>query len=471
MRKTLSHSKKSGDSPSLKTRKVLIAPICISLFLLLSGCQPDKPPRTPDRIFVIGIDGADWAFIDPLIQKGVLPNFAQLKKESTWCNLFTLRPTISPVIWTSMATGLKVEHHGVLSWRKGDQMVTSNWREGVPFWEIADRMGWYVAIINWWATYPATRLYNGLMVTDRFRLGIQWADEPGMVYPPKFSKRFKRYFQQISLGRLLQTMEAYGFPTRRRLKESAPHLLKQENVRQILQQLGMFFYQDMVIHKVALDVLKHDNPRLFTVTYRIVDILSHFASTFQPDTTWLEEARKTLPREVIQKRWNDPDVVRYRSQLNQRFSTMIAPALRWMDDRLGELLAFAGPGDAVIVVSDHGFRWRGQGFDHSRLIPGVPLTHGIFAMKGPDVRRGPCIKPVSVLHIAPLILGLVGAPLSEELAFDFPAFLFKNPDSWADLRRVKAYRRYHLDVNPEEVKRRASDKELEEELRSLGYIK
>ena len=445
--------------------------IALSFLMFFAGCRHTPEPVKPARIFIFGIDGAAWDYIDILIEKGALPHFARFKKAGAWCTLHTLRPTISPVIWTSMATGLRVQQHGILSWKKGDQLITSSWREGVPFWEIADRMGWTVGIVNWWATYPATRLYNGIMVTDRFRLGFKWAADPGIVFPRKRGKQLRKHFTKISLPAFLSEAAHYGFPTRRSIKETHPELLDDPVVRDTLEKVNLFLYQDMVVHRVALDVLNHDKPRLFAVIYRIVDIMSHYATVFDTDKSWIYEARKNLSAEVLRTRRNDPKVIYRLRKLNERFAEAIRPSLTWVDDRLGELLRHTTPADAVLLVSDHGFRWRGRSFDHSVEVPGLPLTHGIFALMAPDVRKGPCRRAMSVYHIAPLVLGLVGAPLSRELAFDFPADLFLHPERWrVDLRRVRAYRRAHLDVDPGASRRRATDRELEKNLKALGYI-
>ncbi|HNX99042.1 MAG TPA: alkaline phosphatase family protein, partial [Candidatus Aminicenantes bacterium] len=85
-----------------------------SLFFLivtLAGfqlsCQRggEPAPGTRPVVVLVGLDGADWSLIDPLIDQGKLPLFKELKEKGAWGTLRTATPAKSPVIWTSIATG------------------------------------------------------------------------------------------------------------------------------------------------------------------------------------------------------------------------------------------------------------------------------------------------------------------------------------------------------------------------------
>ena len=56
------------------------------------------------KIFILGIDGADWKVLVPLISKGLLPNFGKLLATSSYGYLET-DEACSPISWTSIATG------------------------------------------------------------------------------------------------------------------------------------------------------------------------------------------------------------------------------------------------------------------------------------------------------------------------------------------------------------------------------
>jgi hypothetical protein len=88
----------------------------LSVFFLFSVKAPVNP------VVLIGLDGADWNIIHPLFERGKLPHIARFVEEGSWGVLETMRPTKSPVIWTSIATGKSMLKHGILDY----QFVTEN---------------------------------------------------------------------------------------------------------------------------------------------------------------------------------------------------------------------------------------------------------------------------------------------------------------------------------------------------------
>ena len=81
--------------------------------LIPAGCSaPDPVPTAP--ILLIGVDGLEWSVLAPMIRHGELPHLRSLMERGTYGKLETLQPTVSPVIWTTIATGKRPEHHGIL---------------------------------------------------------------------------------------------------------------------------------------------------------------------------------------------------------------------------------------------------------------------------------------------------------------------------------------------------------------------
>lgn len=60
------------------------------------------------RLLLVGWDAADWMVIDPLLQAGKLPFLASLMKRGVHGNMATLYPALSPLLWTSVATGKQI---------------------------------------------------------------------------------------------------------------------------------------------------------------------------------------------------------------------------------------------------------------------------------------------------------------------------------------------------------------------------
>ena len=78
--------------------------------LAVSGCTPG-PAR--QRVLVLGLDGIDPDVVDLLVSEGQLPNFAKLRREGAYGRLQSSRPLLSPIIWTTIATGKPPEEHRI----------------------------------------------------------------------------------------------------------------------------------------------------------------------------------------------------------------------------------------------------------------------------------------------------------------------------------------------------------------------
>ena len=70
--------------------------------------------RTAKKILLIGWDAADWKVINPLMDNGLMPTLNKLVNGGVIANLATLDPPLSPILWTSIATGKLADKHGIL---------------------------------------------------------------------------------------------------------------------------------------------------------------------------------------------------------------------------------------------------------------------------------------------------------------------------------------------------------------------
>ena len=120
-----------------------------------------------------------------------MPNLAAVLPRSASGNLETLHPPLSPLVWTTMMTGVDPVRHGILDFLHlrpdtGDrEPITSTERRVPALWNMATWAGKRVAVFGLWATYPAEPV-NGLMVSDRMFTFLYGEDAPppGAVFPP-----------------------------------------------------------------------------------------------------------------------------------------------------------------------------------------------------------------------------------------------------------------------------------------------
>ena len=94
------------------------------------------------RILVLGWDAADWKLIKPLLNQGHMPALQSLMDQGVWGNIATLYPILSPMLWTSIATGKRPHKHGIYGFTepmpdgKGIRPSSSTTRQCKAIWNI-----------------------------------------------------------------------------------------------------------------------------------------------------------------------------------------------------------------------------------------------------------------------------------------------------------------------------------------------
>src|SRR5262245_54028908 len=184
-------------------RQLLVTLSVASLALGMGCCgteraadsAPSVTTAKPGPLLLVGIDGATFDLIGPFVERGRLPTFERLMSEGAWGPLETIEPTVSPAIWTTIATGQLPPQHGILGFDgvPGQTMTTlptSDMRRVRAFWNILSEHERTVGVIGWWATWPAEPV-KGYIVSDRMTytrmeaaVGTdRGAGEPFDVYP------------------------------------------------------------------------------------------------------------------------------------------------------------------------------------------------------------------------------------------------------------------------------------------------
>lgn len=280
---------------SLITRLVVTVgvPLLIGAVACSGRSTPD-PPRHP--LILVGVDGGDWEIIDWLWSEGRLPNLHHLADTGISGPLHTFHYA-SPVIWTTVATGVGPHEHGisdfVVATAGGDRPVSSTLRRVPALWNMASATGRRVAVVGWWASWPAEQV-NGVVISDRALHEV-----PDRVSPPGILPRFEALRDEV-------------------LAEDATS--------------DVLYRADAVMARCAVDLAAHDYD-LLMLYFRGVDLASHFHwKEFRPDSfpgVGPEEA--AAGREVI------------------------AAQYELADRTIGALLAASGGDANLVVVSDHGF--------------------------------------------------------------------------------------------------------------------
>jgi predicted AlkP superfamily phosphohydrolase/phosphomutase len=416
----------------------------LAMLALLVGCGE---PRL--KVTLIGIDGAAWRVIDPLLERGELPNLRHLIESGVSAPLRSELPLISAAIWTTVATGVSREQHGIRRFSKpGIGLLSSRDRRVPALWTLASRHGLRSAVVGWWGTYPAETI-KGAIVSERafktreedlrlrFRGGVRSPELGRLTHPPEV------------LELLAATL--FQMPERAEGESEDDWLLKRVRTEDV----------------ATLATLSGLRKRMGSfdlelVLARGVDPVSHVFWRFhEPDAG----AYAALPPPT------DSEAARYASAVKDQY--------RLVDSLLGDLPARGSRDRVIFVISDHGFTPNVEKLPRGVLLTGhhknESALHGIFVAAGGPVRaQAGRVSEVSIYDVAPTILHLLGLEVADTLSGVVLSEIF-DPE-WAaahPVRRRGAYPGPPIDL-PEEVeggdRDSGVDRRLQEELRALGYI-
>lgn len=121
------------------------------------------------KTLVIGIDGADWDIIEPLVAAGELSNVKELMDCGYAGDLESVTPPVSAPAWASFSTGTNPGKHGIYDFMEFDSQYNRRWlsssdKQATPFWEILNDNGVDTGIFKVPLTYPPTPV-DGFIVS------------------------------------------------------------------------------------------------------------------------------------------------------------------------------------------------------------------------------------------------------------------------------------------------------------------
>jgi predicted AlkP superfamily phosphohydrolase/phosphomutase len=99
------------------------------------------------RVFALGLDGATWDVLRPLVELGHLPQLARLVKQGAAGTIQSVFPPLSPVAWTAIMTGKNPGKNGIFEFLESahnpltGRVNSSRTIQAELLWEIARRHG------------------------------------------------------------------------------------------------------------------------------------------------------------------------------------------------------------------------------------------------------------------------------------------------------------------------------------------
>lgn len=349
------------------------------------------------RLLLVGWDAADWQVITPLLDAGRMPHLQRLIDGGVMASLATLQPIVSPMLWTSIATGKLADKHGVHGFTERDpeggaRPSTSTTRRTKAIWNIFQQaLGWRCNVVDWWASYPAEHL-DGACVSNLFfrtKAGEynekRWRVANEAVYPPELASRLLRELMHIS-----EVDESLALPFIPRAAEI------DQKTNHGLETLANLISSCVSVQAVTTTLLE-TRPWDFTAVY--FDSIDHFSHSYMP--------------------FHPPRMAHVSEEDYEVYKDAVSGIYMFQDMMLGRLVELAGPETTVVVCSDHGFQSGAlRPIANPREPAGPVLWHrefGILVMKGPGIKQDQRLYGVNLLDIAPTLLTLAGLPAGRDM--------------------------------------------------------
>ncbi len=401
--------------------------------------QRPQHQETGQKLLIIGIDSASWDVVSSLMARGLIPNIRGIAERGVCGALNTIRPTWSPVVWTSIATGKLPVRHGIIDFvtrflpgagkdvqlvlprgvgiRKGfhwlhklglvtAKPVGSAERISPAFWEIADSCGQSAAVVGWHATSPPDPI-NGFVVSDLALSGQipVPANNVVLTHPVDFLDDVVRLRPSSSPDEL--THGLFG----KALQEGCDPRER--------KALETGIVEDCWALNITVELLRRSSCTVVSVLLYNLDKIQHlFWKYYRPRSA---------------------DTVAHRGSSRLKHS-VIENYYVFLDSLVGELMRAAGEEFNILVVSDHGMRsasrWAEFRTGHSGAHEDSPP--GVCIAAGPAVAAGLSLKGARVIDIAPTMHAILGWPLARDIDGTVltealrPDFLSQFPLRWVE---------------------------------------
>ncbi len=267
------------------------------------------------KVIVIGLDGATFSVLRPLMEAGLLPSLKAICDRGSLGELTSVVPPITAPAWSSFMTGKNPGKHGIYDFLVYDRRVgrdipvSATLRMGKTLWQLLGEAGKKVLVLNVPTTYPPEPV-NGVLVSDF----LTPAGKRDFAHPPSL---------------VAELEERFGpYPLYFRMPILAPNLSPANTRRFLLELREMTAYKFNVLH-----YLTERYPSDFIMLHIWgVDRIQH-------------------------ELWNfiDPTHPLYDARMDQLFRPQITAYFSQLDAEIGKMLAATGEEATIFIISDHGF--------------------------------------------------------------------------------------------------------------------
>jgi len=262
------------------------------------------------KVVVIGLDGATWSLVKPLVDVGELPVIGKLLKNGAWGDLESCVPYSTYPAWKCYSTGKNPGKLGVYSWFIFDKRerrikyANSLSFKSEEIWDILGIKGKKVGIINMPTSYPPKKV-NGFMIS-----GFNALNDLEYTYPKSLKNRLKKkYNYKINPDHHLRLDLEKNYQEAMNDKKKA--LLE---IKELIKSR----------FDVAIDLFLEEKPDFLHLTIFYIDSAQHYF--------WKEMEDKC-----------------------SEFHDVLKDLWKLIDRGIGKLISELDKDTVVILMSDHGF--------------------------------------------------------------------------------------------------------------------
>lgn len=308
------------------------------------------------RVLVIGLDGATWDVLNPLLRAGEMPNVHRLLERSAKGVILSSIPPVTAAAWTCFATGKNPGKHGLVDFvyfpNHGYRVAIANstTRQAATLWNLLSQRGLRVGVVGVPMTYPPEAV-NGVMVTDMMTPNpkVQY------TYPPELKQELLDHVGPFVItpgeGELPSRPMPYLEKVRADVKRSAAYALYLLDKERRTRGSGYDF---------------------FMYVFGVVDVLQH-QFWYLLDPRWPGVSGREQEAESRRQVFDRQFAIREK----------VLDIFREVDRGVGELVARTDDDTLIVLMSDHGFGPL-KGFLH---VNNFLLERGYLALQAGAMSR------------------------------------------------------------------------------------
>lgn len=377
--------------------------------------HPATNTHAKPRVIVLGVNGAEWDILRPLLLRGQLPNLAHVMDNGVSGKMRTISAPNCPKIYSIFETSTPPQENGITGFLVRGVTANTNMLRAQPLWSLLSQGGVTVGMANVPATFPV-RPVNGYMISGMLTRGKGCED--GVLCSPKLSE--------------VQGGEAV-YP-----KDLTTELVK--NVGD--------FHIDCARMPEAKDLLGHEAAIVHSWLAQVSEIreqqrklFDYLLTNHRTDFTFFVQSCEDRVGHWLYP--IQPFNVGYNAKVQSVQVNAFPDQYRALDKVLGTILQHVDAGTTLFIISDHGIKplrdpeGHGAHMDHGGTTP-IIAKHdfedgddvpGLFIAMGPGIKRGERLMglQISVFDIAPTVLHLYGVDAPAQMKGRILTEIFRNP--------------------------------------------